>query len=198
MSGKRHNNTRRKRHEKKQKHKAVQKVEPFSLQTSVDFKQGMDYAVRQIVDMLQSGVADPVEFPITHRFTPGLYIREMKASAGSILAGRTHKFEHPFILSKGKLTVFSETGGLQELTAPFIGITKPGTARLAYFHEDTVWTTFHPTELTDIDEIEAYIMEPFWNPLLTKAENQGIIDSFKMNHYFIPPPAEVRLLTEEP
>jgi hypothetical protein len=56
--------------------------------------------------------------------------------------------------------VFSENDGLQMIEAPFTGITKPGTRRVLLIVEDTIWTTFHPTQETDLAKIEADIIEP--------------------------------------
>jgi hypothetical protein len=39
-----------------------------------------------------------------------------------------------------------------------MGITKPGTRRLAYMLTDCIWTCFHATNLTDVDEIERTII----------------------------------------
>ncbi len=50
--------------------------------------------------------------------------------------------------------------------APHTGITMPGTRRLLVMHEDTVWTTFHVTDLTDPKEIEDEIVLNYKNPLL--------------------------------
>lgn len=107
--------------------------------------------------------------PYRHVFTPGMFVREVSVPAGVILTTHTHRTEHPFVLSKGKVSVFSEEDGSRYLEAPFMGVTKIGTRRIVYHHEDTIWTTFHATELTDIDEIEEWLYEPITNPLLDPA-----------------------------
>lgn len=116
----------------------------------------------------------PVEAPVTHRFTPGLYIREIFMPAGTVATTKIHKTEHPYVISKGKVSVYVEGGGIDTIVAPFTGITKPGTRRLIYVHEDTVWTTFHVTPHTDIKLIEADIIEPHVNPLLETAGKKEI------------------------
>lgn len=108
----------------------------------------------------------PCEPQVFHRFTPGLYIREFHAPAGSVFTSKIHKTEHPFVISMGLVTVYSETGGVQRIRGPYTGITTPGTRRVIFFHEDTVWTTFHPTPLTDLAQIEAELIEPHLNPHL--------------------------------
>ena len=100
-----------------------------------------------------------VVMPVTHRFTPGLYIREIFMPAGTILTSKIHKTEHPFVISAGCLDVLMEDGVWVHMRAPHTGITKPGTRRVLRIIEDTIWTTFHPTDETDVEKIEAAIIE---------------------------------------
>lgn len=109
---------------------------------------------------------EPADYSHVHRFTPGLYIREIFMPAGMLCTSLVHKTEHPFVISQGTVSVFIPGKGVERFTAPYCGITKPGTRRLLYCHTDVVWTTFHPTDLTDLAEIEAAIIEPYHNPLL--------------------------------
>jgi len=106
-------------------------------------------------------------FPLRHRFTPGMYIREILMPAGAVLTSQIHKTEHPFVISKGRLLVYhNKDNGWVEFSAPYSGITYPGTRRILIILEDTIWTTFHATELTDLLEIEKYLSEDYINPLL--------------------------------
>lgn len=95
--------------------------------------------------------------PITHRFAPGIYLREMRAPAGAWITSKIHVTDHPFIVSAGELSVLQEDGKWIRIRAPFTGITKAGTRRLAYMHTDVVWTTIHATDETDPDVIESRI-----------------------------------------
>ena len=107
-------------------------------------------------------------YKLTHRFTPGLYIREIYMPAGSVLSTKIHKTEHPFVISAGKVSVYSGNDGPQYIEAPYTGITKPGTRRFLVVHEDTIWTTFHPNpdELRDIVELEKFLCVHRNNPLI--------------------------------
>lgn len=98
-----------------------------------------------------------IEFPVMHRVTPGLYTREIFMPAGSILTSKIHKTDHQYIVSKGRASVRVD-GVWQEIVAPFHGFTKAGTRRVLAIHEDTIWTTFHPTEKTDLVEIESELI----------------------------------------
>jgi hypothetical protein len=124
------------------------------------------------IDALEKelGRLPQAELPVTHRFTPGLYAREIFMAAGTLLTSKIHKTEHPFVISKGSVSVWTEDGGVVHLSAPHTGITQPGTRRVLYIHEDTVWTTFHVTPETDVAKIEQAIIEPHDLPLTL---NQG-------------------------
>lgn len=104
--------------------------------------------------------------PVVDRFTPGLYIREITMPAGTLVTSMVHKTRHPFVITRGKVRVISETEGAVTYTAPHTGITEPGTRRLLHVIEETVWTTFHVTELTDVEAIAAEILEPSPNQLI--------------------------------
>ena len=104
-----------------------------------------------------------IEVPVKHRFIPGLYIREVYVPAGSGIVTMVHKTENPFVVSKGKVLVWTKEDGVVCIEAPFTGITKPGTCRLCLVLEDLIWTTFHPnpTNETDIEKIEKMLA---WSP----------------------------------
>lgn len=101
----------------------------------------------------------PVEMPLQHTFTPGLYTRTIFMPAGTMLTSKIHKTQHPYVVTRGRVTVYEPEGGTVEITAPHMGITQPGTRRVLYIHEDTVWSTFHATTETDPEKIEATITE---------------------------------------
>ncbi len=122
----------------------------------------------QLHDLYHSGIDElerrmmgipALEMPVTHSFVPGFYVRQIFMPAGAVLTSKIHKTEHPYVITKGRVRVLTEDGGIVELAAPHSGITKPGTRRLLEILEDTVWTTFHPTDLTDVDAIEEAIIE---------------------------------------
>jgi len=91
--------------------------------------------------------------PVKHTFTPFLYTREISMPKGQLVMSRIHLFEHPFVISKGVVSVYDGTE-VVTLEAPYQGVTKAGTKRILYIHEDTVWTTFHAIDATSIEEVE--------------------------------------------
>jgi hypothetical protein len=90
--------------------------------------------------------------------------------AGSLITSAKHLTCHPFVISKGDVSVYVEGVEVDRYKAPYTGVTQPGTRRLLYVHEDTVWTTFHVTEKTDPDEIIMEIANVEPNPILTQED----------------------------
>lgn len=93
-----------------------------------------------------------------HFFTDDAYARQITIPKGILVMGATHKTKHFFMVSKGSCVV-NDGSGKFTITAPYIGITEKGTKRAIYALEDCVWTTFHVTTKTDLDEIENDIIE---------------------------------------
>lgn len=135
-----------------------------------------DLNTKDLIDQLEAEMLKSdiqVNCPLIHRYTPGLYIREIFMPAGSIIISKIHKTEHPYIVSKGLVTVITEADGEIKIKAPFTGITKAGTRRVLYVHEDTVWTTVHTTvkDGETVEEIEHRIIEPNINNHIKQKDN---------------------------
>jgi hypothetical protein len=98
---------------------------------------------------------DPGDAPLKHWLAPGIYAREIYLAAGTLVVGRVHRHRHFNIISKGKITCYTEFG-LETLEAPASFISEPGTKRVVYTHEDAIWTTIHPNpkDETDIEKLE--------------------------------------------
>jgi len=94
-----------------------------------------------------------------HHFSDGIYARELFIPAGTVVVGALHKSQHLYMVVKGKCKVSSQYETV-DIEAPYIGETIPGTKRVIYAETDCVWIGFFPTQLTDIDEIEAALLEP--------------------------------------
>lgn len=127
----------------------------------IKLEQKPENSFQTIKEMVQDlAKISPVECPVTHRFTPGLYARTCFMPKGAIVISKTHNTEHPFVVTKGACRVWDKFNGVQKVEAGHIGITKPGTRRALLILEDTEWTTFHPTTETDLQKIEAAIIIP--------------------------------------
>lgn len=94
------------------------------------------------------------EIKVVHHFSPGLYARELHIPEDVFLTGAIHKFTNMNILSQGEISVLTENG-IVRVQAPFTVVSPPGTKRIAYTHTDCVWTTFFPTDETDVEKIVA-------------------------------------------
>jgi len=102
---------------------------------------------------------EPIEIKTTHRFSDGVYAREIFIPKGCLLTGKVHKTVHLNIISQGDISVWTEEG-MKRVLAPFTMVSQPGTKRVGFAHEDTVWTTIHGTHETDLEKLEAELIEP--------------------------------------
>lgn len=105
--------------------------------------------------------------PLSHGFLPGLYIRTIFMRAGLVITSAIHKTEHPFFIPSGDVIVATENEEIR-LQGPIHGITKSGTRRILRTLADTIWTTYHRTETTDLMELANELVEPVSNPHLPK------------------------------
>ena len=124
--------------------------------------------------MLGSGAL--LDMPLTHRFTDGIYIREIFNPAGALITTKIHKVEHPFVLLRGNISTFvpEDSGHIEHLRAPYVGITKAGTRRVILVHEDAVFITFHPnpTNTRDLAELEDQLIDQRAMPGSSVTANQ--------------------------
>jgi len=106
------------------------------------------------------------DLPLTHHFTPGLYVREMFIPKGAVLVGKIHRHEHVAIISKGDISVMTEHG-VKRLQAPMTFISKAGIKRVGYAHEDTIFITVHanPDDERDMLNIEHMCTVDAWDQL---------------------------------
>ena len=95
--------------------------------------------------------------PVKHTFAGGCYIREIYNPANHLIITKIHKKEHPFFLMKGSMSILTEEG-IETIEAPYQGITKPGTKRAIYTHEECIFITVHATENTSIEEVEEEVI----------------------------------------
>lgn len=110
---------------------------------------------------------------VTHHFAPGLYAREMRIPAGVTVVGKMHRHAHLATVSKGRIVVVSEHGR-QELCAGMTFVSTPGVKRAAHALEDTIFITYHPTEKTDLAEIEADVIVPEHEVIAMTAKTEAL------------------------
>lgn len=135
---------------------------------------------RQKVEALEDEIAKfpQVECPVRHYFAPGLYAREMTIPAGVVLTGAVHKTEHLSTVSAGRIMVDNGEGAV-EIAAPFTFVSKPGAKRAGFALETTVWTTYHPTDTTDLDQLAEELTESTNAELLGGPSNKQLLANKK-------------------
>lgn len=103
-----------------------------------------------------NGLALP-DCPVLHHFAPGVYCRQIFIPKNSMIVGKIHKHSHLNMIMQGKVSVATEEG-VKRYEAPMVMVSKAGTKRVVYTHEDTIWATVHLTDSTDIVQIEDEII----------------------------------------
>jgi len=106
------------------------------------------FRIEQLMRQMPQVAVRVVEY-----FSKGVYAREIHIPKGTALTGRIHKFANLNILSQGDMSIKTDDGVLR-IQAPYTVVSPPGTKRIAYAHEDCIWTTVHGTDQTDSDVIE--------------------------------------------
>lgn len=137
--------------------------------------------IGQRMDEIEAAMAqnlDLLDLPITHRFTNGLYIREVELPQATLVTSKIHKTQHQFFLLKGMVTVWDKDGNENTFSAPYFGITEPNNRRIVYAWCDSVWATAHPNpENKTIDEIENELFEEYNNEFLELDSKNKILES---------------------
>lgn len=116
---------------------------------------------REQVERLQAEMATmpQAELVTEHQFSPGMYMRKLYRPAGTLIVGKVHKEPHFFLCAKGEIIAWTESG-MKRLQAGDVIESKPGTKRVTLAVTDAIGITIHRTDKTDLDEIEAELIEP--------------------------------------
>ncbi len=120
-----------------------------------------NYVSREQVERLQEQMAvmPQAELVTEHQFSPGMYMRKLYRPAGTLIVGKVHKEPHFFLCAKGEIIAWTENG-MKRLQAGDVVESKPGTKRVTLAVTDAIGITIHRTDKTDLDEIEAELIEP--------------------------------------
>jgi hypothetical protein len=127
------------------------------------FKENVQTVSAGLKNLVAAGVLKSAEnsLKLTHHFTSvndkykcGLYARELFIPKGSVIIGKIHKQHHLNIVLKGKISVVTETGK-KYFEAPCIFDALPGSQKVGYAEEDTIWVNIHLTEHLGEDMLEA-------------------------------------------
>jgi hypothetical protein len=101
----------------------------------------------------------------------GVYAREIFIPKGTALVGEIHLKAQINVVSKGKIRVATEEG-VREISAPCTFVSPAGTKRAGYVLEDTVWTTFLPTDKVSDEEVYKEFIAPDYATLDKQLENK--------------------------
>lgn len=99
--------------------------------------------------------------PVTHRFEPGMYIREMFVPRGTYFIGRAHRYGHRVTLDAGRVRLITEDHEVT-VAAPYELQTTPYFITVFEALEDVWGSTYHPnpTNSRNIDVLETDIFLP--------------------------------------
>lgn len=132
-----------------------------------DYRAAINRFAHTLMKISGITIGDNDNCPLKHSFVDGIYIREIFMPKGTVCVGKIHRHAHPNFLMKGRVTVVTESGGIEELTAPLAMISPAGTQRAVYVHEDCVWVTVHsnPDNEKNLDKIEDFVIAKSYEEL---------------------------------
>ena len=121
------------------------------------------------------------ELQTDHYFSEGMYCRKLTRPAGTLIVGKVHKKPHFFLCAKGEIIAWTESG-MRTLQPGDIIESQPGTKRVTYAISDAIGITVHKTDKTDLDEIEAELIEPDETALFDSSNKlkEFVIEAQKM------------------
>ncbi len=102
--------------------------------------------------------APQVDMPVTHRFAPGVYAREIFMPAGTFVIGHEHRTKHFNIVLTGRARVMVDNEVVREIAAPDVFVSEAGVRKVLNVLEDMRWLTVHPTDETNIEQLEALLI----------------------------------------
>lgn len=124
-------------------------------------KEQISAYLNDLIDQLEAEMIhyEPVDCPLYHKFTNGLYSRTIFMPTDTLITSLIHKTEHQFFVLKGVAWVKVNEKDWNRIEAPFVGVTNPGTRRVLYIEEGCLWTTAHPTNISPTEDSEEALSE---------------------------------------
>lgn len=120
-------------------------------------------SVREKIEALEAewSKLPQVDIPVVHRFSGGIYAREIIIPEDTFLTGKIYKDDHFDVMVYGDITVSSDEGK-KRLTGFNIFPGKRGKKRAGYAHSETKWITFCASpEMDDEDYIDNLTTQSF-------------------------------------
>lgn len=106
------------------------------------------------------GDVAPAACPVEHAFGHNIYSRKIFMPAGSLIVSKRHRFDHFAHVIEGNVEVWIAGQPRMNFQDGDHFLTKGGTKRALYCHEDTWWVTYHGTTATTVEAVEAEIIMP--------------------------------------
>lgn len=102
---------------------------------------------------------DNANCQLTHKFSEGVYARELFIPKGTMLTGKIHKDDCLNVILSGDITVISPEGK-RRIKGACTFVSPGGTKRIGYAHEDTTWINIHKNtdNETDLSKIEERVI----------------------------------------
>lgn len=118
-------------------------------------------ARREAISALEQAMSQfpEVEQPLTHHWVEGQYAREIFNPKGCLIVTKEHRQANFSFVMRGRLLVITDEGQ-RTLESPAFFKTQPGTKRVLFSLEDTVFITVHPNpdNTEDLDILESRII----------------------------------------
>jgi uncharacterized cupin superfamily protein len=139
------------------------KESPENILRLIDLNRGLLWEViaefKETLQALEGSVSyysDEMQevFPVKHHLKDGLYTREIFMPKGSLVVSFIHLTNHPSFFMSGEMSVLRDDGEIKRIKAPMVVQTEIGTQRVAYMHEDCVWTCVYKTNKKTIKAAE--------------------------------------------
>lgn len=121
---------------------------------------------REEIERLQAGMVAGIrdgslrvpQIRTEHYFSNGMYCRKVWREKDACIVGKVHLKDHLFMCAAGEIAAWTETG-MRILKAGDVVESKAGTKRTTLALTDAIGITVHRTDKTDLDEIEAELIE---------------------------------------
>jgi len=136
---------------------------------------------REQIEQLQAEMVKmpQAELQTEHYFSEsGMYCRKVFRPAGTLIVGKVHKHHHLFLCAMGEIIAWTENG-MKRLKAGDVVESKPGTKRVTLAVTDAIGMTVHRTDKTDLDEIEAELVELDETSMFDSGNNLKICSELK-------------------
>lgn len=123
---------------------------------------------------------EQIPMPLTHHFSPGIYVREIFMPAGSFVVGHEHKTKHLNMVLSGSARVMME-GKIYDVQAPCVIESGPGVRKVLFIEEDMRWATIHanPDDEQDVVKLEERLINMSEEFRLAKGNMD--IDTFRVS-----------------